>query len=369
MKRIASLLLIFCLLLTGCTHAPAEPSTQPPPQPTQQTTAPTTEPVTEPTTEPTEAPTEPPVLYRNPLNGQPMDAPATLRPYAIVLNNIRFAQPQHGVSQADMVFEILAEGGITRCLGLFSDPSAVDKIGSIRSARTYLIDLARGHDAILVHAGSSSFAQEQFSTVDHLDGLYDGSAVCFYRDPDRLNAGYSAEHTLFITGARLISYAQSKRLTLTRSEGVEYPYTFADEVTLDGESAKRVTATFRGGKTTTMLYNPATGLYAGEQTFVDTTTGTVYIDGNTDSAVTFRNVLVLQAKMSYASDGLHVFHQLTGSGNGYFACGGRIVPILWTRDSKTDAFVYTFTDGTPITLGTGASYIAIIPTTNSVSYS
>ena len=197
MKRLIAVMLLLCLVLTGCG---GEEELLPP----ETTLAPTTEATTEATTEPTTEPTEPPVLYRNPLTGQPVDAPVTNRPVAVVINNIYDAQPLHGVGQADVLFEIVAEGGgpITRMLAVYTDVNGVPKIGSIRSARTYLLELAQSFNAFFVHAGGSEYAYKELRTsgYDHLDGRVEAG---FYRDKARQSSGYALEHTLFSDGERI----------------------------------------------------------------------------------------------------------------------------------------------------------------------
>ena len=95
------------------------------------------EPVPEPTPTPTPEPTPTPKLYRNFLNGELLDEPDYTRPVAVMINNIVFAQPQCGVSDADIVYEVLAEGGITRMMAIFSHIENAGVLGSIRSIRPY----------------------------------------------------------------------------------------------------------------------------------------------------------------------------------------------------------------------------------------
>ena len=114
------------------------PTTEPKPEDEPAATEPETdaegeaaETAAEPDTQP--EPTPEPIT--NPLNGEITDVPVTARPYAVMINNISEAQPQCGVAQADIVYEILAEGGITRMLAIFSDIADAGPIGSMRSAR------------------------------------------------------------------------------------------------------------------------------------------------------------------------------------------------------------------------------------------
>ena len=137
-KRCLALLLAL-LCLTGCGKK-EEPAPAPDPEPT-----PVEDPVPQP--EPDPAPAGPAGV--NPLTGLPMEPEYEQnRPVAVMLNNLKKAQPQLGVSLADIIYEVPAEGGITRMLGVYQTLEGVGNLGSIRSARPYYIELALGHDAL-----------------------------------------------------------------------------------------------------------------------------------------------------------------------------------------------------------------------------
>lgn len=387
MKRTIALLLALCLLLCGCQGNVEE--TQPT---TESTAAPTTEPTTAPTTEPTTAPTEPvteptepPLLYQHPITGEMLAEPMLNRPVAVVINNISQAQPLHGISQADVLYEITAEGGgtITRCLAIFTQLEDVEVIGSIRSARTYLIDLARAYRAPLVHCGGSEYALQELNSSRYasLNEFY--YSKFFYRDAERISEGYSREHTLFAAGPDLMEALKTKGYEMLYEEERTYGQTFSQELTISGEPASEITLHFyENGKTTTMIYDEETGMYHGIQRW---RSGLEYemIDGNLERQVEkmdpqpenpeellvpvpFRNVFILYAKTT--TDGYRMFAELTGEGTGYYACGGQIVPILWKRDNLTDPFTYTLEDGTPLTLGVGKTYVGILPRKSPVEF-
>ncbi len=378
MKRLTALLLVFCLILAGCvsgapadttpeattTAAPtttAEPTTTAAPEttPVPTTTVPETTPV------PTEA-----LPYTHPITGEKLAQPETDRPVGVVINNMSEAQPIHGVGNADALFEIMAEGGgtITRFVAIFTDLQNTGNIGSIRSARTYLIDLARSFDAPIVHCGGSTFALEELNTSKwpDLDEIYNGRY--FYRNQDRLNAGYSREHTLFTTGEQLLQGLTDRGRRVTLKEGQTFGLTFSEEDTLSGTAMSSVTFYYsENGKSTTMTYDPATGNYYGTQGWRSGVKAEL-IDGNTGEKIPFRNVFIMHAKSMYAQDGVHKFWTLTGEGKGYYLCGGEYVPIIWSRSRNTDPFQFTLEDGTPITLGIGKSYFAVIPTNAGVEF-
>ena len=378
MKRMIWMALAICILFCGC--GSAAPGTEPTQtlttatstqaSTTQSTTQAVTvpsQPVTQPTTQPTQ--TEPIMLYQNPLNGEPMAEPYMGRPAAIMLNNHMQAMPQFGVGEADILYEVLAEGGITRCMGIYSDISSVERLCSIRSARKYYVDILRGYDAWYIHAGGSAEADAYMKNIglNHLDGTI---ADCDYfkRDNDRLNAGYSSEHTLYTTGQWVISGAAKKGFDLTR-ENADYGMIFDDKAVIVGQSAEKLTVYFNMGgkpgsytKSTAFTYDPDTKLYSAAQH------GGAYVDASTGKTVTFRNILVLRMATSVQSDGQLLTINTTGSGSGYFICNGQLVNIKWSRSSTTQPFTYTLENGTPITFGVGSTYIGVVPTNATIVF-
>ena len=357
---LTALALVLGILLAGCGDTqPTEPPTDAP-----ETAAPTEVPTEAPTLAPTEAPTEAEEdLTRNPLTGEVIDTLHTGRTFAVVFNNVKAALPQHGISQADMLFEFLAEGGVTRCVGLFSNIGDVEEIGSIRSARRYFISLAQAYDAVLVHAGGSDEALKyiQDSGYNDIDGIKGYANSSFYRDQNRLSSGYKLEHTLFTTGANLLSCAQGRGYALERPDGVNYGLRFDEAVQLAGESAAQITITYGIGEKQTFLdYDGASGQYLAREH------GGAWVDGNTDAQLAFENVLVLYAATSYQDDNYLLNINLTGSGRGYFACGGQVVPITWQRSGEDGMFFFTLDDGSPVTLQVGQTYVSVVPEGSSV---
>ena len=132
MKKILALTLALTLLLCGCGGAnAAAPETTAEAPTVEQTQAPTTEPTTVPTTEPE--------VYRNPLNGEVLDAPFTDRIFANTVSNMQDNLPHVGVTQADILIETFVnKNNIIRCLALFSNIEDVEAIGSTRSTRPIL---------------------------------------------------------------------------------------------------------------------------------------------------------------------------------------------------------------------------------------
>lgn len=296
----------------------------------------------------------------NPLTGLPMEEIfEENRPVAVMFNNLKVAQPQLGVSQADIIYEVVAEGGITRMLGVFQTLEGVGNLGTIRSTRPYYLELALGHDALLVHGGGSPAAYENIHAwgVDNMDGVNGGSdAEIFWRDAARRKiAGY--EHSMLTSGENVLGYLAKGRFPTEHDGKWQYPQTFVEDGTpKGGDPASQITLKFSPDKTGVFAYDTASKQYRVSQY------GGAYIDGNSGQQVGVTNLLVLETAISVIPGDLEgrLSVKLTGEGKGTYFCGGQTVPIRWSKDTRNSPFRYTLEDGTPLALGRGTSYVCII---------
>ena len=378
MKKKILLLLMAALLVTvlvfaGCVAEDVTPTTEPSTEaPTMEPTTevPTTEPpTTEPPTEPpTEAPTEPPIT--NPLTGEAMEAPLENRFVAVTINNVTPALPHVGVNEADLYFEMFVNDYATRGLALYSHIEDVPQIGSVRSMRYNFTDIGVAYDAIVCHSGGSDsvLSDARNSGAAHINIGTSGRTSYAFRDSGRSSAGYAWEHTLFVDGTGIYGKASSSGYRTAMKEDKDFGLQFSAEGSaLSGEDASTVSITFnhRGyTKNSTFDYDAASGKYLFSQY------GMQMKDGATGQRESFRNIIVIVTYVSNKSASGNTYHvaELEGSGSGYFACGGKIVPITWSRSGPYDTFSFTHSDGTPVELGVGNSYIAIAPTASTISW-
>lgn len=352
MKKQLAAGLACLLLLTGCAKSPATEDTTPTlPETTPVTSAPPAAPETVPPE------TEKAPSYVNPLTGEALSAPYDeSRPYAVMINNIQVAMPQCGTSHADIMYEVLAEGGITRMMAIFSNLEGETPLGSIRSLRPYYLSIARSYDAIMVHAGASEGAYADLASTgwDHIDGVQGAnSGNYYYRVQERINnAGY--EHSLFIDMDSAAAYAKAMNCRF-QHEDYQNALSFTGEPLTDGTPASQVTVHFRTSKTTSFTYDAGTKLYAGAQY------GSDWVDGNDGTVLTFRNLLVLGAETKTIDDYGRLAVTLTGKGEGHLIRDGQCVPITWSREKEDMPFTYTLADGSPATLAAGKTYVAVVP--------
>lgn len=156
----------------------------------------------------------------NPINGTPLtraeyDELMKRHPVAITVNNYTNARPQHGLSKADVVLEVLAEGGITRYVPIFYGNYDVAKIGPVRSLRYYMIEFASEYaDAIILHEGQAGYDNAPFETyrerADARGAIYKfgikniQSGASRYRDLEKARtSGYV--HSLYTDFSKIVS--------------------------------------------------------------------------------------------------------------------------------------------------------------------
>lgn len=363
MKKLIALLLIASLILCGCGAST--------PAATEATTAPTQAPATEATeapTETTEAPTEPPVVYRNPLNGEVLDEPYTGRIFAVTISNIRDALPHYGTMEADILMEMWVNGSIIRDLALYTDVSKAEAIGSVRSDRLMFNQIVKMYDAVLADAaGSDQVLNDAKNTGVNRMTIDTGDSTDYsYRAKDRVftfKPESKYEHTLFAKGAGLLDFAQKKGFSVTQPADKDYNLHFTEDGTPEGETANSVNVTFtyrNNKKDTTMVYDESLGKYVYNQY------GKVMVVGDTEDPECFTNVIIMLADITRGD--VYYTANFTNGGTGYYANGGKIIPITWGCDGEESPFWFKTVDGADLELGVGNTYMAIAPQDSPVTY-
>lgn len=309
-----------------------------------------------------EAPSRPEQTAVNPLTGLPTDEQtADLRPVAVMINNIHSAQPLLGVSSADVIYECLVEGGITRLLAVFQDVDGLEQIGSIRSARPTFINLARGLDAVYFNLGGSEEAFQMLA-----DGVVDNVSLgnypdLFWRDPDRRkNLGY--EHSALISGELIEQGISQRGIRRTLNESIASQKFGENSPVQSGEAAASITANFSSYKSTEFAFDETSGEYLISQF------GKAQTDGAAGRQNTAANVLCLRVN-SYVTDSMgHVSHDLVGSGSGYYMSGGKAIPVKWSKAGYDEPIRYTTESGEELTMLPGRIYVCMVPPSQTIVF-
>jgi len=293
-----------------------------------------------------------------PLTGELVDpAIAKKRVLAVVIENSPDARPQSGYNEADVVYETLAEGGITRTLALYQSKESKE-IGPVRSARDYFIEWLSEYNGIFAHIGGSAVALRIINSdkIPDLNQFY--NANYFWRSTDRY-----APHNVYTTTDKLYAAAIANKLATT---GAPKPFSFKKDAEVAARPASQtVTVNFSGPLFQVIYkYNPATNLYA---RFV---AGVAAKDKNTGVQVTPKNIIVEYTTITpYINDeGAQGVHIGTKSGKGVFFQDGIATEITWTKDSRTARTIYRDLTGKEIKFNRGQTWIEVAPQDMKATY-
>lgn len=291
-------------------------------------------------------PDEPTYIY--PLTGLPADHKVMRRPVSVMVNNHPKARPQSGVYAADIVYEMLTEGQITRFLAIFQ--SKTPKIlGPVRSARPYFIRISNGFDAIYVHHGWSPQAKALLhnSDTDNLNGLfYDGTL--FHRADFR-----EAPHNSYIPYKNVIKGAKQKGYEL-KAAIKPLPFLSEKQVAhISGAPGHQVTINYAGLHQVKFVYKPEDGTY---QRYSD---GEKTVDRETNIAVDVENVMIVEAPHrfidSYPRREIN-FHE---GGEAWLFQKGTVQKIHW---QKINGRILPVKNGEVVGFVPGQTWVNVIPT-------
>ncbi len=287
-----------------------------------------------------------------PLTGLPSDFEINNRIIGIMVNNHNKARPQTGLNEADIVYEFLTEGMITRFVAFYQS-KIPDVIGPVRSIRPYFIDLINGFDAIIVHAGGSYQAYDilQESSLPDLDEIKNAGEV-FWRESFRI-----APHNLYTSIEKIRKGAKKRGF---RSEGYIPTISFLDkDDKVDGKKAEAITVNYDKNYIVTYKYDEASKLY------YRSINGEPHTDFETRLQLTAKNVLVIRAKHKVLdSEGRRAIN-IDGPGKGLLFQNGVTREITWQRK---DGVIRPYINGEEQGLYPGQTWVIVVQNDTDVSY-
>lgn len=279
---------------------------------------------------------------------------ANQRPYAIMLNNIKFASPQSSTEQASILYEAVVEGGITRLMGLYEDFNS-DCIGSVRSARHYYVSIADEYDAIYVHYGQTPWAIDKIKElgVDNLSGLEAVGETVFYRDHS-----IKAPHNAFASKDGILKGTEQKGYQTDYNRENQNHFTFSDkeQEIKDGKEAKKVELGFSGYITPYFKYNEE------DKTYYRWQFDEPHIDASTKNQLHFKNLIIQIVKQwDIGTKDYQTMDIENSSGTGYYLTDGKVTDITWKKNESTHEMYYYDSKGKLLSINPGKSYIALYP--------
>ncbi|UED79859.1 DUF3048 domain-containing protein [Lysinibacillus sp. CD3-6] len=285
-----------------------------------------------------------------PLTGEAVTEEVTQRPIIVTVNNHPAARPQSGLAAADMIYEMLAEGNVTRLLAVYQS-ELPENIGPVRSARSYFIDMAKGFDAFYVAHGYSPEAKTMLSNnvVDNINGMnYDGTL--FKRSNDRV-----APHNSYITSENILNGAEKVGASMNYSEKVHQAFYEPDERGKIGVETSQVDIYYGNSNSfhNTYVYDHQTNRYGRQSAGVETK------DMLTGEALTVANVLFFEMKHQTIDDVGRQDIDLTSGGNAYVFQNGYLREVKWANiDGLPMAVEET---GELVKLVPGKSWVHFVP--------
>lgn len=293
---------------------------------------------------------------------QIIDLKSKQRPYAVMINTHNEALPQSGVQDAYIVYELMVEGGITRMMALFKEVD-VDKIGSVRSARTQYLGYVYEHDAIYVHAGGATDALNRISSEGISDVDVDGQ----YGVRDT-NLARAWEHTLFTT-TELINKAVSNNSIRTESKVenlLNYQAASIDFSKFkDVKEANSISIKYSDYRTSEYKYDE------NKKVYLRSMNGNPNIDLVTGNQYEVKNIIAYGVNYSNYCYSTYCAYQKIdniGKGNGYYITEGHAIPITWSKENEKSQTVYTVKEtGKELVVNDGNTYIQIYPTSGNLS--
>ncbi len=278
----------------------------------------------------------------------------TKRPYAYQFNNFKTVSNQWGIGQADIVYECIVEGGITRLLGIGENYKG-DRIGSTRSARHYFVSIADEYDSIYIHYGATKYARSKVKElhIDEMDGNAGSGAIVFYRDKS-----IRAPHNAFASVDRIEKGIKKNGFKTQYPDGYKSHFSFYDKDTdlEGGSSADNVALNFSGYIKASFQYNPEDKLYYRKQF------GAAHVDSLTGKQLAFKNVIIQFVKeWNIDKKGYQTMDLANAGGEGFYITNGKGVPITWKKKEADKWMRYYDASGKELTINPGKTYITLFP--------
>lgn len=307
------------------------------------------------------------------------------RPLGIMIENHTEARPQSGLTSADVVYEAVAEGGITRFLALFYCQDA-EFVGPVRSARTYFMDFLSdyGSNPLYAHVGGantpgpadalgqiSSYGWQAYNDMNQFSIGY----PVYVRDYDRLGRTVATEHTVYSATTKLWDYAaKNRKLTNEDADGKAWDenfvlWIFKEDPKLEARPASQtVSYEFWNGYadfSVSWKYDKATNSY------LRSNGGKPHTDLNNKKQISAKNVVILFMKESRANDGyegnLHMLYGTKGTGKALVFQDGEEIAATWSKKDRTSRLLLKNSRGQDIEFNPGLIWFSVVSPTTTIT--
>lgn len=288
------------------------------------------------------------------LSGLPVEPAVNNTPITgVMIENSTDARPQSGLAQASVVFEAIAEGGITRFLALYQD-TAPTNVGPIRSVRPYYEQWALGFNAAIAHVGGSPEALANIKAwgVRDLDQFY--NSKYYHRVTTRV-----APHNVYTGVPTLLELQNAKGFAVTPFTG----FARKTAAPLKTPSVNTINLTLSGP-----VYNVSYAYDATTNSYKRSEGGAPHNDAESGAQLSPKVVIAMVMPYSIASDGKHSVYGVIGSGPVYIFQDGGVTTGTWTKASNNEQLSFTDASGAPIKINPGQTWLTAVAKTSNVAY-
>ncbi len=262
---------------------------------------------------------------------------------SIQIENSPDARPQSGLLQAGVVFEAIAEGGITRFNASFQEAQP-DYIGPIRSVRPYYAQLVAPFDPIFVHAGGSGDGLNKLSELGLKDLDHGANGAAFRRVSDRY-----APHNLYSSTVDLDKAAQGRGYTSSNAKG----FLRKEEVKNQPPTISNITMNISG-----QLYNTSYAYDAATNTYKRSLAGKPHTDYRSGEQISPKVVVAMVAPWS--QNDIYSVYAIIGSGEATIFQDGQMTKGTWTKTADKEQITFKDATGKPIALDAGQTWITLL---------
>jgi hypothetical protein len=296
-------------------------------------------------------------LFESPINGVLTEKAITEKhPLAVIVENHPDARPQSGLAQADIVYEAIAEGGITRFLSIFGTTEA-EKVGPVRSARTFFVDWAHGYNAYLAHVGGNMDALDKIKAEKTPDLDQFAYPSSYWRE---FAAGLATEHTMYTNTAKLRAQATKNNYSTANNFNLwKFKDDPKDEAKTSLPETQKVTVNFSSAQyLVAFAYDKATNSYK------RSLAGKPHNDKLTKAQLNPKNVIVMTVKRKAVTTRINeAGYQMTtvGTGKAQIFIDGKTITGTWKKQSETDRESFYDENGQEVVFNRGQFWICVIP--------
>ncbi len=305
------------------------------------------------------------------------------RPLGIMVENHKEARPQSGLQNADVIYEAVAEGGITRFLAIYLCEDS-NPVGPVRSARVYFIRLLQeyGNYPLYGHVGGANTPgpADALGLIKKLGwNIYNDlnqfsvPFPYYWRDYERLK-GRATEHTVYTSTEKLWRFAAKRRkLTDVDRKGIRWDEEFRRWKFKEDSTLGKITKISFGFWSTTPTdpYYVEWRFDKNQKTYIRYNGGKPLIDKNTNKPLAFKNIIIIFAREYPANDGYpggHLLYKLKGENKAIIFYNGKVIKGKWKKKTYSDRMILYDSQGKEVVLTRGKIFVEVLPAGNKVIY-